>query len=117
MPTISMTCASCGRGFKRRTRKGITTSCRHCGHVQPGPEGHRLQEERLRELEAHKTRRRERENENPPLPGDPPAAPSKATEDGPQPDPAAAGGKETSVPPHPDAAPPPPKERHPNLFG
>ncbi|HKW92991.1 MAG TPA: hypothetical protein VJX92_13920, partial [Methylomirabilota bacterium] len=75
MPTISMTCPNCQRGFKRRTRKALRTSCPHCGHVMPGPEGQKLVDQRLQELEQQRARRRARERKANP---DPPAGPAPA---------------------------------------
>lgn len=99
--TIAMHCPSCDRDFKRRTRKGLRTSCTHCGHVMPGPEGQRREQERLVELEGQRARRRERERTRPKPPK--PATP-------------VAPGADTRVPQHPEAKPPEPEERHPNLF-
>lgn len=123
MPTISMTCPNCQRGFKRRTRKGLRTSCPHCSHVMPGPEGQKLVEQRQRELEGQRARRRERERKATPGPPaqTPPATRRRArtaskTGEGQPPAPAAAPGTETQVPRHPDSKPPQPAERHPNVI-
>lgn len=115
-----MTCSSCQRGFKRRTRKGLRTSCPHCGQVMPGPEGQKIVDARLKDLEGQRARRRERERK---AGGDPPARPpaprrrprTPAGEGQPVPPPTAPG-TETQVPRHPDSKPPQPQERHPNLI-
>src|SRR5215472_5406974 len=118
MPTIAMTCPSCQRPFKRRTRKGLRTSCPHCHHVMPGPEGQKLVDERLQQLEGQRARRRERERKadsNPPSP--PPARRRRSRQraDDPPPPPTAPG-TETQVPRHPESTPPKPADRHPNLI-
>src|SRR5258708_4688704 len=97
MATISMTCSSCQRGFKRRTRKGLRTSCPHCGNVMPGPEGQRIVAERLQQLEGQRARRRTRERAR-----KPPAAPT------PQPAAPAPPPRRRAPPPRPPPPPPPP---------
>lgn len=120
-----MTCSSCQRGFKRRTRKGLRTSCPHCGHVMPGPEGQKLVDKRLRQLEGQRQRRRERERQPPPDPPAPPAKPARTPAPARRrpPRPAAppapvptAPGPDTQVPRHPESKPQTPKDRPPTLF-
>lgn len=124
MPTIHMTCPSCKRGFSRRTRKGLRTSCPHCSHVMPGPEGQKLIDQRLGKLEGQKARRRVRERAQPdpqkPTPASPPAArtpaPRRRQPAAEPPAPATAPGTDTQMPRHPESKPQTPKDRPPSLF-